>query len=367
MNNFRKRLWNRVGRSAFNRRLPATIFAHIEYSRFAKGKPLPDNSIRDTIQTFAPEEEKSDKAYLAQLVKEMLFCRYYYQILDREYFMYEFGRLTDAERKQYVGSSEMERYFQAMNAFGRPDVFANKEKTYGCYAKYFRRECLPFHPPDQKEEFLRFMERHPVCLLKPLRRYGGKGIRRLEISADRDAESVYSANRGCAPFLLEELIDQDPRMAAFHPQSVNTVRYNTFFHNDKLYKLQAVLRIGRGDTFLDNASSGGIYSLIDTDTGILKEPARSFSGELFECHPDTGIRFEGSQIPRWDELNALLEEIVRVIPEQKQVGWDFALSTNGWVLVEANTRPVIQSFDLNHGLRKMIVETFGQVVPVAKL
>ena len=106
--------------------------------------------------------------------------------------------------------------------------------------------------------------------------------------------------------------------------------------------------------------------MIDTDMGILKGPARSFAGELYEFHPDTGVYFQGSLIPRWNELNELLEKIVRVIPGQKQVGWDFALSKDGWVLVEANTSPALQSFDLTHGLRKLVAETFGQVVPVAK-
>ena len=86
--------------------------------------------------------------------------------------------------------------------------------------------------------------------------------------------------------------------------------------------------------------------------------------ELFEKHPDTGTQFEGNSIPRWDELNALSEKVVRVVPEQKQVGWDFALSKNGWVMVEGNSSPGLQSLDLDHGLRPLVTSTFGKVIPI---
>ena len=31
-----------------------------------------------------------------------------------------------------------------------------------------------------------------------------------------------------------------------------------------------------------------------------------------------------------------------VVPEQRIVGWDLALSVDGWVIIEGNTRPGLQ-------------------------
>ena len=156
-------------------------------------------------------------------------------------------------------------------------------------------------------------------------------------------------------------------MAQFCPTSVNTIRYNTFYHNGKLTRLQAVIRMGHSGSYVDNATSGGLYALINTQTGRILGPARSDAGEEFVQHPDTGIAFEGTCIPQWDQLNDLLEEIVRVVPEQKQVGWDFALSTKGWVMIEGNTYPRLQGFDWRHGLRPMITEVFGEAIPVRRI
>lgn len=52
------------------------------------------------------------------------------------------------------------------------------------------------------------------------------------------------------------------------------------------------------------------------------------------------------------------------MPEQKQLGWDFALSKNGWVMIEGNAMPSIQGFDLDHGMRKLLRDSFGTVVPM---
>ena len=47
-------------------------------------------------------------------------------------------------------------------------------------------------------------------------------------------------------------------------------------------------------------------------------------------------------MPYWDELVAFAKEIAMVVPEQRIVGWDLALSVDGWVIIEGNTRPGLQ-------------------------
>ena len=351
--------------AAFRRRVLSFLLSSVIYLKYRQRNRLPDD-LDSVIRTFVPPEQQRDLKSRRKLIHTLIFCRLYYQIEYKEYFFYNFGNLSDAERKQYVGFYELKQYFRNLNKYGHPEIFDNKENTYLHFKDFFSRDVLCVRDAEQEDAFASFLNRHSPCVLKPLKQYGGKGIQLLSKEDVPSAEKLFSANRKRVPFLLEEIIEQDPVMAAFHPQSVNTIRYNTFFHEGSLIKIQAVLRMGRGDNFVDNATSGGIFALVDTQTGRLSSTARADTGEIFFSHPDTGIVFKGVQIPRWDELNSLLERIVRVIPEQKQVGWDFALSKDGWVLVEANTGPALQSFDLTHGLRKLVAETFGQVVPVAK-
>ena len=63
----------------------------------------------------------------------------------------------------------------------------------------------------------------------------------------------------------------------------------------------------------------------------------------------------GFAIPAWDDLLSLAEKLAKVVPEQKYVGWDFALTDNGWILVEGNTRgQFLHQYCEKKGCRKAI-------------
>ena len=53
--------------------------------------------------------------------------------------------------------------------------------------------------------------------------------------------------------------------------------------------------------------------------------------------PDSQLPFKGYQIPEWEALLKLAEEIHRTkMPNYPYIGWDFALTPKGWVLIEGN-------------------------------
>ena len=246
-----------------------------------------------------------------------------------------------------------------MNVTGRPDILRNKPKTYEVFKDYYKRDVLTISDSSQKDEFASFLSRYSPCLLKPLAGYGGFGILKIEVSKEQPAYTLFNTLINRLPFLLEELIVQSPEIGKFHPDSINTIRFTTFFNEEKLTKIQAVFRMGRGSHYVDNAHSGGIFALIDIATGIIKSPGMNFINETFLFHPDSGEQIIGAHIPHWDELNELLEKVVRVLPEQKLVGWDFALSTQGWVIVEANSMPDMQNLDPEHGMRDELLSIFS--------
>ena len=357
----RVRAWIKK-RSTQNRFL-AKCMAEVLYYRLQRRGNLPGNDILEIIDIFVSPEKELDARWMRKLKKDMLFSRLYYQIGNEEYFLYHFDEKSDSGRKKYIGRLELDMLQAQLNSFGKPEILNNKEKTYELFKDYYCRDLVCIRDRSQKEAFLSFTNKHRAFVIKPLSTYGGKGIERVEVYSFQDAEEAFERYVQQFPFLIEELIIQDPVMAKFHPQSVNTVRYNTFFNEGKLTRVQAAIRMGRGGNCVDNSSSGGLFALVDTETGIVKEAARSLHGEQFLIHPDTGIQIIGAKIPSWKELNELLEYVVRVLPEQKQVGWDFALSKNGWVLVEANSHPAIQRFDLAHGLRQQIVDVFCRTIP----
>ena len=71
-----------------------------------------------------------------------------------------------------------------------------------------------------------------------------------------------------------------------------------------------------------------------------------------ECHPDSGCKYKGWVIPRWNELLTLVEECHRNFDGHRYVGWDFALTANGWVLIEGNWGQFLSEFTEGGGIRE---------------
>ena len=138
-------------------------------------------------------------------------------------------------------------------------------------------------------------------------------------------------------YIMEEVIKQNPEMARFHPESVNTVRIPTIRTGDRVRVVIPFMRTGRGSSIVDNAGAGGIICALDVEEGSIIAAADEH-GNRYDKHPDTGEMLIGFKVPRWDEAKQMAVELAAVVPDNRYAGWDLALTENGWVLVEANAR-----------------------------
>lgn len=359
----KKRLRLFVRKASFHNKVLSTLTAHIRYRRLRNSYP---ESIINVGKVIYGKEYVLDGKRDKPFIMDLLFSEEYYAISPEEYTLFGINRSKGKEKLNYIGWNELYYYYCQLDKLGRPEVFSSKEKTYEVFKEYYKREVLLISSAQQKEDVFRFLEKHHAAMVKPDEEYGGHGIEIIRLSAGLTSDLLWERLSNKCPFVLEELIEQVPEMNVFYPHAVNTIRYHTFFFDGKLERVQAVLRMGRGNSVVDNASSGGMFVLVDTESGRILGPAKDLKGNRFEAHPDTGVRFEGKVIPRWNDLNALLEKLVRVLPEQKQIGWDFALSEKGWVIVEGNTTPMFQKFDQDHGLREQVAALYGKVIPIWK-
>lgn len=349
-------------RFSFHNALISRVLSDITLILSPKGTPR-RQAIDEFLEEYSNVSARSGMSRNA-LVRDLYFSKWYYAIRDKDYFNFELDLSKGPDKLSYIGWQELKYYYTKLAEIGSMELFDRKDKTYLAYSPFFRRELRYIASESEESSFLQFFEQHKSCIIKPVDTYGGNGIQILSLSNQTSAKSIWEMVREFCPFVMEELIEQADEMKAFYPKSVNTIRYTTFFHNGNLTRMQATLRVGRGGNVVDNITQGGIFAPVDPDSGKILGPARSFHCEVFPKHSDTGTQFEGNTIPHWDELNDLVEKVVRVTPEQKLIGWDFALSTRGWVMVEANWNPGLQSFDPEHGLRKLVSETIGSVVPM---
>jgi glutathione synthase/RimK-type ligase-like ATP-grasp enzyme len=60
-------------------------------------------------------------------------------------------------------------------------------------------------------------------------------------------------------------------------------------------------------------------------------------------HPDTGTQIVGFQIPDWDKLVDLAKEITPMVEGTRYIGWDFAFTSKGWIVVEGNALGTVGS------------------------
>jgi len=67
--------------------------------------------------------------------------------------------------------------------------------------------------------------------------------------------------------------------------------------------------------------------------------------------------FKGWKVPRWNELISLVEEIHRNnMTSHLYIGWDFALTQQGWCLIEGNWGQMINQYADKIGRKDIFVE-----------
>jgi hypothetical protein len=150
-------------------------------------------------------------------------------------------------------------------------------------------------------------------------------------------------------YLIEEFCEQGEFENSIWPYSVNTIRIITLRESDKIVAVAALQRLGVDkEKCVDNACAGGLYSMIDLESGRLSA-ARSHSKDklldndgmplLFDEHPVTGAQIKGRTIPNWKKLQ---DDIIHLhqqllFTEIDFIAWDIALTDNGYKIIEANT------------------------------
>lgn len=183
-------------------------------------------------------------------------------------------------------------------------------------------------------------------MIKPDTGSLGKGVSIFHSADIEDSvKSIRSKIQGKkGMFVLEELIRQSPELGVFHPSSVNTIRLRTFRFDDRVEILPSNLRLGCGDSIVDNTGRGGISACLNEDGVVLA--ACDNKGTYFDTHPDTGVQIFGFHVPRWNDAVTLANKLCQVVPDVRYVGWDLALTENGWVVIEGNDNSMFEGIQM---------------------
>lgn len=181
-----------------------------------------------------------------------------------------------------------------------------------------------------------------IIIIKPVLGSGGRNILLAFIARNeirvRDNEKFLSLPelRLSSRSVVQKYLKQHPDLEKFS-KSFCTVRIATLLaKNGEVLILGALIRFGRGDSYVDNTSKGGVAVGVDICNGALKEYAYDFNSLRYSCHPDTKEQFKGFIIPDWEKLLELAMKVQHAFPYYKMLGLDIGITSCGPVLVEIN-------------------------------
>ncbi len=171
------------------------------------------------------------------------------------------------------------------------------------------------------------------AVIKPNRdSYGGKGLLFPE-NVD-EVIGYLPKNRN---FLVQEKIKQHPFMAKLHPESLNTVRVYIYrsVSDNSINILNTTLRMGLGNSHVDNVTSGGIMAKINSDGSVCGFAIDTGKNKL-HFHPDSGFDFK-FQIPGWERLLEISKLVAQRILYARLIGLDVCYDDSGdWRMIEIN-------------------------------
>lgn len=276
---------------------------------------------------------------------DMVNCGFKYGAGYLDYKLFHFYELNDAQRATFITRTISNRIVDLMNDPKYRHIMANKTDFNEYFAKYLGREWINMETATE-EDFEAFAKKCPTIIVKPMAANCGQGVEKIDTTKE-NIKALYKRLKENQIGIAEEYVIQCEDMSKLYPNALNTVRvYTVLDENGKAHLIRAMLRIGAHGSIVDNINAGGLMTLVDSETGIVKNPATNKAEEVYDKHPDTGVAFVGFKIPFWKEAYAMCCEAAESIPQMKYIGWDVAFTDNGPIFIEGNHIP-------DHGLLQL--------------
>lgn len=272
------------------------------------------------------------------LFVDMVYCMLHYGVGYLEYVTFGFCGKPRAKRKTFFTMNDNVALVRRLNNRDCYELFDDKLAFNRRFESFLRRDYVDLR--EGFEGFEKFLAGKTVFFAKQTRSFGGKGVEKLRLAEHPDHKRLYDELMEQKMYLAEGLIVQHPKMDELCARSLNTVRVVTVVNDRNEAKLiYALVRIGNGETDVDNISSGGMYTLLDAEGTITHPVFCDKTVSYYEAHPKSGKVFRGFRVPYFAEAVALCKEAALVEPRMRYIGWDVGITPEGPVLVEGNNLP----------------------------
>ncbi len=301
-----------------------------------------------------PDKESLLRAYTRDY-------RRYRATFDEYYYFYQFYRLSDAEKREFLTMRRLQTIIQKyMLKYGEQSrITGSKPCFLKTFSPFIKRKWMRVDKKSNPREVQAFLDSFDV-IAKPTGSSSGTGVYKIMRGHGR-AEEILN---GKLPILLEQCISSEKEIAAFHPASLNTVRLLTLSNGKDVSILGAALKTGNNGSVFDNAAaSGGYFAEINPETGVIISDGITVKGVESAVHPVSGKMFMGFEIPRWHELIETCRAAALFNSRITLVAWDFAVTPQGIEIIEANSipSPELHQMPLHKGISKKMLSTMDEL------
>lgn len=282
--------------------------------------------------------DKNIKLWRIKLWTDLFYSRLFCGLTFREYIQsaYRYNILC---RRNMMSMRNNRKINSIFNDKKYIHFLENKVDFLKYFSNYINRKWI--YPKESSlMDFLRFTSINKVFICKPIDSLKGQGVRKMDISHMSENELILLFEQFQKDdVLVEECIVQHPEMI-FNNRSVNTIRVFTIMDNAGcIHILKSVLRVGKGDSVVDNFCAGGVVYPVDKLSGIIEGKGIDMSMEEYIYHVGTSIQMIGRKIPFWDDVIDIVKRSASEIKEVRYIGWDVAVTNNGVDIIEANHNP----------------------------
>lgn len=272
-------------------------------------------------------------------MKDYLYALNKHRVTYGEYMhKFEYWRLNEPQREEFISCSEMQCIYRKMVQPEVRTVFWYKNLFLNRFSSFAQRQWLEVKKAGY-EQFASMISQFD-CIAKPIEGWWGKGVRIIQKTNNETVIKQLYDECVRDNILLEERVHACKEIESFHPSSLNTVRVVTISNPQECVVFGAILRMGTGDSIIDNTHNGGIFASIDVETGVIETDGLDANGNIYPEHPDSHIPIKGFQIPHWEKVLEVCSKATKVMPKTIFVGWDVVIFDDGRVgLIEGNHAP----------------------------
>lgn len=290
------------------------------------------------------------------LFTEALLSSFKYNISLSEYFLFRFYEICEKDRSKWAGTGYMYEFQKRMNPVKSRAVLNNKLLFNQLFNSFVKREFASICELRENEKLADvWAEKVKTGIV--LKNSMGQAGREIKVLKDAQISSrkLLSIMHLGHYDLVEEFIVQHPCMKDLSNSGVNTIRIITQEYNGRIDLLAARIRISINST-VDNLAAGNAAAPIDLETGIVSGPAvfSDITKSDISYHPVTEVKIIGFKVPFWRQVISMVTEAAMMIPENRSVGWDVAITSQGPVLVEGNHNwcKLLWQLPVKEGLKK---------------